>query len=346
MPLVPASIRTPSRAPLSALRCSAALALAAVATLSHAQWQPNKPITIIVPWAPGGSTDQVTRVTAAEIEKVLNQKVVILNQPGASGSVGTKNAMEAPKDGYTWVAGAAKDLGTYKVLGMVDTSAKDWNLYLNVAHIAVVGVNADAPYKTMTELLDAMKARPGAIAVATAGVNSSGHAAIEAIARAAGVSYKHVTYDGGNPAVVATVAGETQVTTQLAAEQTDMIRAKKIRPLAVVGDKSLEVEGFGTVPPLSQFMPGFKDPINYFGIFVPKGVPAEVTATLDKLWAAQMANNEPLKKYAQARGAMFAPMAGDAAQNAVFPAIQAYAWTQQAAGKAKVSPDTVGIPKP
>ena len=133
-----------------------------------------------MPWAAGGSTDQVTRVTAAEIEKHLNQKIVILNQPGASGSVGTKNALEAPKDGYTWTAGAAKDLGTYKVLGMLDTSAKDWNMYLNVAHIAVVGVNADAPYKTMKDLLDAMKAKPGSVAVATAGVNSSGHSAIEA----------------------------------------------------------------------------------------------------------------------------------------------------------------------
>ncbi len=322
-------------------------ALALLVTASaHAQWQPSKPITIIVPWAAGGSTDQVTRVTAAELEKALNQKIVILNQPGASGSVGTKNAMEAPKDGYTWTAGAAKDLGTYRVLGMVDTGVKDWHLYLNVAHIAVVGVNADTPYKTMAELLAAMKAKPGAIPVATAGVNSSGHAAIEAIARAAGVSYKHVTYDGGNPAVVATVSGETQVTTQLAAEQTDMIRAKKIRPLAVVGDKPLEIEGFGTVPPLSQFISGFKDPINYFGLFVPRGVPAEVTATLDRVWGAQMASNEALRKYAQGRGALFAPMAGDAAQAAVFPAIQTYAWTQQAAGKAKVSPDTVGIPKP
>ena len=328
------------------LRILASTALLAAIGSAQAQWQPSKPITIIVPWAPGGSTDQVTRVTAAELEKALNQKIVILNQPGASGSVGTKNAMDAPKDGYTWTAGAAKDLGTYKVLGMVDTSARDWNMYLNVAHIAVVGVNADAPYKTMTELLDAMKAKPGSVAVATAGVNSSGHSAIEAIARGAGVTYKHVTYDGGNPAVVSTVSGETQVTTQLAAEQTDMIRAKKIRPLAVVGDKALEIEGFGSVPPLSQFIPGFKDPINYFGIFVPKGVPAEVTATLDKAWATQMANNETLKKYAQGRGALFAPMSGEAAQNAVFPAIQAYAWTQQAAGKAKVSPDTVGIAKP
>ena len=330
------------------LKLSAWAAAALLGTLvsAHAQWQPNKPITIIVPWAAGGSTDQVTRVTAAELEKHLNQKVVILNQPGASGSVGTKNALEAPKDGYTWTAGGAKDLGTYRVLGMVDTSARDWSLYINVAHIAVVGVNADAPYKTMTELLDAMKARPGAIPVATAGVNSSGHAAIEAIARATGTSYKHVTYDGGNPAVIATVSGETQVTTQLAAEQTDMIRAKRIRPLAVVGDKSLEIEGHGTIPPLSQFIPGFKDPINYFGIFVPPGVPAEVTRTLDRIWATEMVRSDALRKYAAGRGAMFAPMAGEEAQKAVFPAIQAYAWTQQAAGKAKVSPDTIGIPKP
>jgi tripartite-type tricarboxylate transporter receptor subunit TctC len=160
------------------------------------------------------------------------------------------------------------------------------------------------------------------------------------------VTYKHVTYDGGAPAAVAAASGETQVTTQLAAEQTDMIRAKKIRPLAVVGDKSIEIEGYGTIPPLSQFIPGFKDPINYFGIFVPKGAPPEVKQTLDKIWASEIAKSEALKKYAQARGAMFAPMAGEDAQKAVFPAIQSYAWTQHAAGKAKVSPDTVGIPKP
>ncbi|WP_382157018.1 Bug family tripartite tricarboxylate transporter substrate binding protein [Hydrogenophaga sp. ANAO-22] len=320
--------------------------LTVVSASAMAQWKPDRPITLIVPWAPGGSTDQVTRVTAAELEKHLGQKIVVMNQPGASGSVGTKNAMAAPADGYTWTAGGAKDLGTYKVLGMLDTSATDWNLYLNVAHIAVVGVNADAPYKTMTELLAAMKAKPGVVSVATAGVNSSGHSAIEAIARAAGVTYKHVTYDGGAPAAVAAASGETEVTTQLAAEQTDMIRAKKIRPLAVVGDKSIEIEGFGTIPPLSQFIPGFKDPINYFGIFVPKAAPPVVAQTLDKIWATEMVKSEALRKYAQARGAMFAPMAGDEAQKAVFPAIQSYAWTQQAAGKAKVSPDTVGIPKP
>lgn len=330
---------------------AAALAAATATTLlvvmpAAAQWKPNKPITIIVPWAAGGSTDQVTRVTAAEVEKALGQKVVIVNQPGASGSIGTKNALEAAKDGYTWVAGAAKDLGAYRTMGMLDTNIQDWNLYINVAHISVVGVNPSSAYKTMPELLAAMKAKPGQVSVATAGVASSGHAAMEAIAKGADVKYKHVTYDGGNPAVVATVAGETEVTTQLAAEQAEMIKGKRLRALAVVGDKPLEIDGFGTIPPLSQFVPGFKDPINYFGIFVPKGVPAEVTATLNKIWAEQIAKSSELRKYATARGAMFAPLYGNDAQTAVFPAVQKNAWQAFEGGKAKVSPDTVGIPKP
>ena len=182
----------------------AALVALTVGPLASAQqWKPTKPITIIVPWAAGGSTDQVTRVTAAEIEKALGQKVIVVNQPGASGSIGTKNALEAPKDGYTWTAGAAQDLGTYAVLGMLDTKIGDWALFLNVANVSTLSVNPNTPYKTPTELIDAMKAKPGAISVATAGVNSSGHSAMEAIAKATGVKYKHVTYDGGNPAVVA-----------------------------------------------------------------------------------------------------------------------------------------------
>ena len=84
---------------------------------SPQNWKPTQPINLIVPWAAGGSTDQVTRVTAAELEKALGQKIVIVNQPGASGSIGTKSALDAPKDGYTWTAGAAQDLGTYQTLG-------------------------------------------------------------------------------------------------------------------------------------------------------------------------------------------------------------------------------------
>src|SRR5215218_834215 len=277
---------------------AAAVALGAALPAAAQNWKPTRPINLIVPWAAGGSTDQVTRVTAAELEKALGQTIVIVNQPGASGSIGTKSALDAPKDGYTWTAGAAQDLGTYQTLGSLNANIKDWNLFLTVANIQVIGVNPSTPYQNPKQLLDAMKARPGAIPVATAGVTSAGHNAMELIAKATGVTYRHVTYDGGNPAVVATVAGEAEVTTQLAVEQADMIRGKRLRPLATVSDKPLELEGFGTIPPLSATIPGFNAPANYFGIFIPKGVPDEVVKTLEKIWAEQIAKSETLKKYA------------------------------------------------
>jgi tripartite-type tricarboxylate transporter receptor subunit TctC len=334
------------KSPVKSRAVLIATVLATAACGAYAQWKPTRPINLIVPWAAGGSTDQVTRVTAAELEKALGQTVVIINQPGASGSIGTKSALDAAKDGYTWAAGAAQDLGTYETLGSLKTRIGDWHLFLSVANIQVIGVNPATPYQNPKQLLDAMKAQPGKVSVATAGVTSAGHNAMELIAKATGVKYKHVTYDGGNPAVVATVAGETELTTQLAVEQADMIRGKRLRPLATVSDKPLELEGYGTIPPLSNTLPGFSAPANYFGIFIPKGVPDEVVKTIEKIWIENISKSEAIKKYAASRGALFAPSYGDAAQKAVFPAVQANAWLLFEGGKAKVSPDTVGIPKP
>jgi tripartite-type tricarboxylate transporter receptor subunit TctC len=324
----------------------AALALASGPALAQANWQPNKPITIIVPWAAGGSTDQVTRVTAAELEKALNQKVVIVNQPGASGSIGTRNVMQAAPDGYTWGSGGAKDLGTYAVLGMIDTKITDWELFLNVVNVSTLSVNPQTPYKSVTELIDAMRAKPGQISVGSAGVNSSGHSAMEAIARAANVKYKHVTYDGGNPAVISTVAGETDVTTQLTSEQAEMLRGKRLRPLAVISDKPLALEGVGTLDPITKSLPNFKEPPNYFGIFIPKTVPPEVIATVQRVWRDNIMKSEALKTYAARAGAQFSPAYGAEAQKLVMPAVQVNAWLAFDGGKAKVSPDTLGIPRP
>ncbi len=313
---------------------------------ARAQWVPSHPINLIVPWAAGGSTDQATRVAAAELEDMLHTKIVIVNQPGASGSIGTRSALDAAKDGYTWTSGAAQDLGTYQTLGMLNTSIKDWHLYLTVANVEVLSVAADSPYKTAKELIAAMKAKPGAISVATAGVQSSGHSAMERIAAAAGITYKNVTYDGGAPSVVATVSGETVATTQLAVEEADMIVAKRLRPLAVISNRPVTIEGYGTIPPLTDELPNLKSPINYFGIFLPPGTPDEAVKTLDGIWASKMPEDTALKQYATKRGAIFAPSAGAAAQAAVLPAVEANAWQQFDSGKAKVSPETLGLPRP
>ena len=309
-------------------------------------WKPDKPITIIVPWGAGGATDQVTRVTAGVLEKELGQKVVVINQPGASGSIGKKNAWNAPRDGYTFAAGAPKQLGTYKLLGQWDTWIDDWQLYVTVTNVPLISVNPDTAYKTMDDLLKAMAGK--GVSVATAGAGSSGHAAIEGLKSATVVNYKHVTYDGGNPAVIATVGGETEVTTQLASEQAEMIRGKSLRPLAVLAGQPLAIEGFGDVPPITDFV---NKPLptlsTAFGIFIPaEGTPKEVLATLDMIWKDVIPNSPELKAYALKKGALFAPSSGKTARDRVWPEIQSDAWSFHAAGRTKMSPEDLGIPKP
>jgi tripartite-type tricarboxylate transporter receptor subunit TctC len=309
-------------------------------------WRPSKPVTIIVPWGAGGSTDQVTRVVAGELEDALGQKIVIVNQPGASGSVGTKGALDAQHDGYTWAAGAAADLGAYKVLGLLDTTWNDWILFLDVANVSVVSVNADEPYKDFGELLKAFKDKPGQIPVATAGQLSAGHNAMTAIQKYTGIQYKHVTYDGGNPAVIATVAGETVATPQLAVEQADMLAGKKLRALAVLDDKPLELKGYGTIPPITNWIPEFQPAPNYFGIWVPKDAPREVVETFGKLWDTVIKDSQALRDYAAARGAVFDPSWGDTAIKKAMPYLSIIAWNYVDVGKSVMSPAEIGIPRP
>lgn len=311
-----------------------------------AQWKPEKPINLIVPWGAGGSTDRSARANAGILEAPLGQKIVVVNQPGASGSVGTKSCMDAAKDGYTWTAGAAKDLGNYKIQGLLDTTIQDWHLFLNVSMPQVVAVNADTPYKTFDDLLKAFKEKPGQIKVATAGVNSAGHTAIEQIKKYTGIDYKHVTYDGGNPAVIATVGGETEVVTQLSVEEVDMLRAGKLRALVALTTAPLEVEGVGTVPPITNWIKDFKTAPIYFGIFLPKGTPDEVIATLGKIWDDVVKKSPELQDFAKKNAIVFDPSWGEEAQKKAFPMIQLDAWLKFDAGQAKISPDTVGIPRP
>lgn len=323
----------------------AAMALAAGAAQAQYAWKPERPVTIIVPWAAGGSTDQMARIVASELETELGQKFVVVNQPGASGSIGTKNAMEAAKDGYTWAAGAATDVGTYRVLGLLDTGLDDWNMFFAVANLSAISVNPSAPYKDFGELLTALKEKGQTIAVSTAGISSAGHNLMESIKSNAGIQYRHVTYDGGNPAVIAAVSGETPVVSQLLVEMTEMIKGKRLRPLAILADQPINLEGYGEIPPITKWLPKMPAPLNYFGIWAPKGTPEPVLKTMEAVWKNKIAKSDALQKYAQQRSALFAPLSGQEAKDGAFKMVRFTAWLYFDGGKGKVSPDTLGIPR-
>jgi tripartite-type tricarboxylate transporter receptor subunit TctC len=324
--------------------CAAGFIATAVAAQDYS-WKPDRPVNIIVPWAAGGSTDQMARIVAAELEAELKQKFIVVNQPGASGSVGTKNALEAAKDGYTWAAGAATDVGTYRVLGLLDTGIKDWHLYFAVANLTAVAANPNAPFKDFGQLLEALKKNGANVTVATAGLSSAGHNFMESVRAASKIDYKHVTYDGGNPAVLAAVSGETQAVSQLLVEMTEMIKAKRLIPLAVLSDKPITLEGYGEIAPTTKWLPTMPAPMNYFGIWVPRGAPDNVVKTMNQVWEKKMKASEALKKYSAARSALFAPIYGEEAERESFKMVRYSAWLYFDAGKAKVSPDKLEIPR-
>jgi len=318
--------------------------LAAPAVLrAQTPWKPDRPVTIIVPWAAGGSTDQMARIVAVDLEEALGQKFVIVNQPGASGSIGTRNALEAPRDGLTWAAGAAVDVGCYKVLGLLDTELKDWNLFFAVANVNVMVANPQAGIRDFAAALEALKTRGASLAVATAGVSSAGHNMMEAVRAASGVQYRHATYDGGNPAMIATVGGETPLGAVLLVEAAEMIRARRLIPLAVQAEQPVTLSGAGEIPSVRQWLPTIPAPLNYFGVWMPKGVPQPVVDTVTAVWRERMANSQRLKEYAANRAAVFAPLAGQQAHDEAWKMVRQTAWLYFDGGKAKVSPDTLGI---
>lgn len=320
-------------------------ALTATATLAQDYpWKPDRPVTIIVPWAAGGSTDQMARIVASELEAELKQKFVVVNQPGASGSIGTKNAMEAAKDGYTWAAGAAVDVGTYGVLGLLETGLPDWRMYFAVANVNVISANPASGYKDFGQLLADLKTKGDSITVATAGLSSAGHNFMESVKAAdPTVKYKHITYNGGAPAVTATVAGETQTAAQLLVEMSEHIKAKRLIPLAVQADKPVVLEGYGEIPAVTKWLPKMPAPLNYFGIWVHKDAPPAVIQTMDAVWKNKIAKSDALKKYSDSRAALYAPIYGDEARNEAMKMVRYTAWLYHDGGKSKVSPDTLGI---
>ena len=146
--------------------------------------------------------------------------------------------------------------------------------------------------------------------------------------------------------VISTVAGETIATPQLLSEQMEMIRGKKLRPIAVMAAEALELEGAGKVPSVKQWLPKLDPTPYYFGIWAPKGVPAEVVQKMNEVWEKNIKTSAALKQWAKDKGQVVFPYYGDDAVKRVWPAIRAAAWGLHAAGQAKTSPAELGFEKP
>jgi tripartite-type tricarboxylate transporter receptor subunit TctC len=329
--------------------CGLALAvilLASAATLAApSRWRPVRPVTVVVPWPAGGSTDMTARVLASQMERPLGQRMVIVNTPGGGGSIGMKEVWDRPRDGYTLTANSSTAVTSYAILGLLDLTHRDWVYFYTLYAPNVIAVRRDSPFKDVKDLVDAMKARPGAVTVSSAGAGSSGHLAAETFRLTAGVTYRHVPYAGGAPAVVAAVAGEVDAVMQLSMEAAEMLRAGRLRALAVMSRLPLEITGYGTIPAITRAIPNFPDTGSYFGLMAPKDMPAEILAAIDEAFKTG-AGTFTVQSFARQNGVESVVLSGKEAADITELKARRVAWILFDAGLAKRSPVELNLPRP
>lgn len=330
------------------LLLASALAVAAMglgAVDAGAQgWKPSKTISVVVPWPPGGASDTVARMIAGTMEQTIGQRMVIVNTPGGAGAIGTKEVWDRPHDGYTLTANSTVAFAGYAVLGKLDQTHRDWRYYLPIFTPNVICVKGDSPIKNVEELVARMKAKPGAVVLASAGVGSAGHFAAEIFKTATGTTYRHVPYAGGVPAVMAVASGEAEVVMQLSVEVAELLRGGKLKALAVSSKTPLTIDGYGEIPPIQKWFPSFPDYGAYFGLMGPADMPKDVIATYDDAFA-KAAASQAVKDYAKTKGAVPIAIYGQQATALTESLARKEAWILFDAGAATKSPDAFKIPR-
>ena len=283
----------------NALLCMAAVALSFSGGLERAQAQsfPNRTITLVIPFAPGGSTSIVGRVIADKMSELLGEKVVVDNRPGAGGTVGTKAVAKSDPDGYTIA------------LGYTGTLAIGPSLYKNAGYdprkdfapIGLIGnapnslvVHPSFPAKTVAELIAYAKANPGKVNFGSSGAGTASHITGEYFAASAGIKLVHIPYKGTGPALTDLLGGHIPIGfAPIPASHTN-VSAGLLRALAVTSTTRSSL--LPDVPTIAEsVLPGF-DASLYYGLVAPAGTPRPVIDKLNKTLQAALASDEVKKQ--------------------------------------------------
>lgn len=270
---------------------AAALAVAAGLAAGQAAF-PSKPVTMVVPFPPGGLADTVGRPVAEAMSRELGQPVVIENRGGAGGGIGMAHVAKAPADGYTILMA----LSSYSVLPEADTLLGRQQMYgysqlkpiaRFTADPTVLAVRADAPWKNVKEFVEDARKRPGALNFGSSGNYGTMHVPMEILKQVANVRMTHIPYTGAGPAVVALLGGQVDAVSTGPATVVQHVKAGKIRVLAHWG--TTQLSSLPDVPSLKQS--GYNaEYAQWSGLFVPANTPDAVVQRLRA--AARAAAND------------------------------------------------------
>ncbi len=273
-----------------------ALILAVFACNLQAQTYPNKPIRLVVPFAPGGSSSIVARAVAAEMEKGLGQPIVIDNKPGGGGNVAMVEVANAEPDGYTLIIGHVGSLAMNPF--MYDKLPYDVNRdYAPISLLAIVPaifvVHESVPAKNLKEFVALAKANPGKLNYGSAGNGSAGHLAMEYLKQVTGIDIQHVPYKGTGPNIIDLVAGRTQASSAGTPPLMPHVKSGKLRVIAVGTSKRLAtLPDVGTVA--EQGYPGFETS-QWYGLNAPAKTPEAIIKRL-AAEAAKAAHSASVKE--------------------------------------------------
>jgi len=264
----------------------AGLAAAASVSRSFAQGAaetsyPTRDITLVVPFAPGGSTDILARIVGGHLRESLGQPVVIENRPGASGNIGTAFVARAAPDGYTFLFNtmSVHTMNQALFASMPFDGVKDFSPIAMLAYVTnTMVVHPSVPAQTVKEFIDYAKANPGKIAYASAGAGSTNHLCAALFEKMTGVQMLHVPYGGGAPAIVGTVGGQTQLFFTAGTQSLEHVKAGELRLLAVTEGKRSSL--LPDVPTVGETVPGYEMSV-WYGAFGPVGMPRAIVAKLN-----------------------------------------------------------------
>ena len=259
-------------------------AAAVTATALAAEDYPNRPITLVVPYAAGGGNDVMARTVADKMSRTLGQQIVVENRPGAGGSIATRQVAKAAPDGYTLIIGGTGTLAVNPAL----YPNVGYDLRKDFAPVGLIGTSAlillvhpSLPVHSVRELIDLAKKEPGKLNYASAGVGSGIHLGMMLFEQAAGIVLTHVPYRGTGPALTDLIGGHVKIYMSSLPSAIGIVREGKVRALAVTGAKRSEV--FPELPTVAEAgLPGFEAELQY-GIIAPAGTPRPI---IDKLNAA------------------------------------------------------------
>jgi tripartite-type tricarboxylate transporter receptor subunit TctC len=258
-----------------------AVIVPATSRTSGAQTYPERIITILVPWAPGGSTDILARVVAEHLRRSLKQTVVVENRPGASGNIGSAVVARAAPDGYTLLFGSMSTHAMNNALyaKMPFNGVDSFTPISLLAYVTnTMVIHPSVPANTVQEFIDYAKANPGDVPYASAGAGSTNHLSAVLFERMTGIQMLHVPYKGGAPAVVDTLAGQTKVLFSAGTQTLKHVEAGKLKLLAVTESRRSEL--LPNVPTVAETVPGYELAV-WYGAFGPAGLPKDMVTKLN-----------------------------------------------------------------